>query len=145
MDNMPIKKSNVSCIIPFNKKGELLLQKKTMDYKFVPGSWALFGGGIEEGETPEQAMKREINEELVGMDVNQFKFIKKEDYKEEGVSGIREGEIYLFGGLFKEDLSELSIKEGGGFALFKPEELKSLPLIPHLRDTIDRCLKILKI
>lgn len=33
-----------------------------------PGCWALFGGGLHDGETPRQAIRREIDEEL-GLDV----------------------------------------------------------------------------
>ena len=31
---------------------------------FFPGHWGLFGGGIEPGETPEEALFRELDEEL---------------------------------------------------------------------------------
>jgi 8-oxo-dGTP pyrophosphatase MutT (NUDIX family) len=34
-----------------------------------PGCWALFGGGLHDGETTRQAVRREINEEL-GLDVS---------------------------------------------------------------------------
>jgi 8-oxo-dGTP pyrophosphatase MutT (NUDIX family) len=30
----------------------------------LPGYWAFFGGGIEKGENPTEALKREIREEL---------------------------------------------------------------------------------
>lgn len=40
-----------------------------------PGYWDLFGGRVEEGETPEQALVRELKEEL-NIDVEQFEFYK---------------------------------------------------------------------
>lgn len=48
------------------ENGALLvyLQKRDMETEHYPGYLALFGGAIEPGETPEQAMRREIAEEL---------------------------------------------------------------------------------
>ena len=37
-----------------------------------PGAFSLFGGAVEEGETPEQAIKREMEEELPNMKINRF-------------------------------------------------------------------------
>ena len=144
MANLPLKKMNVACIVPFNEKGELLLQKKTMDYHFLPGTWALFGGGIENGETPEQAARRELKEELVDVDFDQFKFILKEDYKDAGLHDIRWGELHIFGGIFKEKLSDLRILEGGGFALFRGDELDNINLMPHLRPILRKVLEKIK-
>lgn len=59
---MPIR--NISVIILFDKKKRILLQHRSEDAKRLPGYWAFFGGGIEEGETPEQAARRESQEEL---------------------------------------------------------------------------------
>ena len=56
-----------SILIPFlNKNNEVLvyLQKRANDAKRHPGYFGLFGGGAEENETPEEALKREIKEEL---------------------------------------------------------------------------------
>ncbi len=44
--------------------GEYLLCKMADDRGVFPGQWALSGGGMEPGETIEQALRREIREEL---------------------------------------------------------------------------------
>lgn len=44
--------------------GEYLLCKMADDRGVFPGQWAISGGGMEPGETMEQALRREISEEL---------------------------------------------------------------------------------
>ena len=41
---------------------------------FFYGLWCTFGGAIEPGETPEQALKRELKEEL-GIDIVEPEFL----------------------------------------------------------------------
>ncbi len=54
----------------------VFLQKREKDRKTLPGYFAFFGGGIEEGESSEQALKREIKEELE-FDLKDHKFLKR--------------------------------------------------------------------
>ncbi len=51
-----------------NEKGQILLGKMYKDKGVYPGQWAIPGGGIEENETLDQALKREIKEET-GLEV----------------------------------------------------------------------------
>ena len=55
---------DVSVFILYNSTGHILLQHRTDDAFRLPGYWAFFGGGIEQGENPTEALKREIQEEL---------------------------------------------------------------------------------
>ena len=49
----------------FNGKGEVYLQKRPAWKDIQPGKWdTSVGGHIDEGETPEQALVREVREEL---------------------------------------------------------------------------------
>lgn len=45
-------------------EGEYLLCRMAADRGVFPGQWALSGGGMEPGETMEEALRREIREEL---------------------------------------------------------------------------------
>ena len=61
------KKRHVSILIPYKIKDQqvlVFLQKREKDRKVLPGHFAFFGGKIEEGENPEEALDREIKEEL---------------------------------------------------------------------------------
>jgi len=46
-----------------NNQVLLLLRDNKIDIPF-PGMWDIIGGGVEENESPEQALRREIAEEL---------------------------------------------------------------------------------
>lgn len=55
---------DVSLLILYTSSGRLLLQHRTPDAFTLPNYWAFFGGGIEAGETPADALEREALEEL---------------------------------------------------------------------------------
>lgn len=50
------------CLFYCPSTGRILLVKRSLDSD-DPGTWALLGGGIEEGESPEEGLRRELSEE----------------------------------------------------------------------------------
>ncbi|MFA5871729.1 MAG: NUDIX hydrolase [Parcubacteria group bacterium] len=69
-----IQRTIVSALI-FSKDGKLLMGKKDPGKGGVyPDCWHIPGGGTDEGETLEQALRREIKEE-VGIDISFYKAI----------------------------------------------------------------------
>lgn len=66
LDNVDEKKfvlSGVGCLV-LSQHGQIVLQQRDEDCHSFPGCLATFGGGIENGETPMQALIRELKEEL---------------------------------------------------------------------------------
>ncbi|MBI5126522.1 MAG: NUDIX hydrolase [Candidatus Taylorbacteria bacterium] len=55
---------HVSSLILIDKDGKILFQRRTADAKRFAGLLSFFGGGLENNETPEQALVRELKEEL---------------------------------------------------------------------------------
>ncbi|OGV71754.1 MAG: hypothetical protein A3K19_25365 [Lentisphaerae bacterium RIFOXYB12_FULL_65_16] len=52
-------------VVVFGRDGRLLLQKRSLNKDIQPGRWdTAVGGHVAVGETPEQAVRRELNEEL---------------------------------------------------------------------------------
>lgn len=61
----------------FNDKGELFLQKRSMNKDLLPGKWdTAVGGHLQPGESAEEALRRESAEEL-GLKEFSFRFLKK--------------------------------------------------------------------
>lgn len=61
------------------KNNKILVEKRSMDKRSDPGKIAIPSGGVEAGETNEEAMIREVKEELNIFPI-EFKFFEKVFY-----------------------------------------------------------------
>jgi 8-oxo-dGTP pyrophosphatase MutT (NUDIX family) len=97
----------------------------------LPGYWAFFGGGIEKGETPMEALKREIREELSYQVLNP-KFLLAQK--------VRDGETDSTKYVFVEQYQDqpLQLGEGQGMGWFSPDETHELKMIDHDRFVVDQ-------
>ncbi|MBD3281814.1 NUDIX domain-containing protein [Candidatus Uhrbacteria bacterium] len=75
-----LRERDVVIIFLFDKKGNILLQKRDNEKEFLPGYWSFFGGGIEPGESPREAVTREAFEELK-YKVNRPRLIMKTSFQ----------------------------------------------------------------
>jgi 8-oxo-dGTP pyrophosphatase MutT (NUDIX family) len=60
-------KRKVSVLVPYKKENGMIyvfLQKRSDDAEREPGLFGFFGGGADNDETPEEALLREVKEEL---------------------------------------------------------------------------------
>ncbi len=73
-----------------NHEGKLLILKMPKNRGVFPGKWGIVGGGIEEGELIDQALRREVREEvgLVIEDIEPFWFFddERERLSEDGTT-----------------------------------------------------------
>ena len=58
------KSRQIAVGLLWNEKRQLLLCRMSPDHGVFPGQWGFPGGGLEPGETAEQALRRELKEEL---------------------------------------------------------------------------------
>jgi isopentenyldiphosphate isomerase len=85
----------------FNSKGELYLQKRSMDKDIQPGKWdTSVGGHVDFGETIDDALRREVFEEL-GITAYEpvfiFRYTFRSEFEYELVNTYRtvyDGELY---------------------------------------------------
>lgn len=110
-------------IILIDDKRRVLLQYRDKNTSWYPNYWGVFGGQIEEGETPEQAVRREVEEELeIGL--TDLKFFRRYELKRE--KGIYEAFIFIAPlNIPVEKLREQQ-REGEDLGLFSLGELKDL-------------------
>jgi len=104
--------------------------KKSIPY---PNYWALFGGNIEENETPKMTILREVKEEI-GYNVKNIKFIKKMEITDDPLCENRV--LYIFQGNINKRLDELNLTEGQKINYFSFKEFKKLKFTGFLQDFI---------
>ena len=122
---------DVSVFILYTSSGHILLQHRTDDAFRLPGYWAFFGGGIEKGENPTEALKREIREEL-SYQVQNPKFLLAQK--------VRDGESYNTKYVFVEQYQDqpLQLGEGQAMGWFSPDETHGLKMIDHDRFVVEQ-------
>tara|TARA_Y100000294_G_C8440534_1_gene290544 strand:- start:86 stop:493 length:408 start_codon:yes stop_codon:yes gene_type:complete len=124
---MYVKRTSV--FILRDEQGKVLLQHRDENAPTSPNHWGLFGGTIEDNETPDQTLKREAMEEL-GIELKDIKFFKRYEYLKKG-KGMQEKFVYV--GPIKHKLEQLrkQQKEGDDIGLFSYEEIKKLKITEH--------------
>jgi 8-oxo-dGTP pyrophosphatase MutT (NUDIX family) len=113
--------------IPVNAQGKILLQQRDdrPDLLF-PGFWTTFGGAIEEGETPEEAMRRELLEEIE-LDLP-MKLWTVYDEKVNLGGNLVPVRRYIFIGPIDQPAESIKLNEGQALGYFGLEDLKNLKI-----------------
>lgn len=122
--------TELSAIILYDDRNRILLQHRTDDAPTFPAHWSFFGGGVEPGETPEQAVQREALEELsYALKAPQLWLSQPFDY---------DGRPYTQH-IFREeyDGTALVLGEGQAMAWFAPEETGALLMSTHSRAAVE--------
>lgn len=114
----------ISQIIFYTKDKKILLQNRE-GYSKWGEEWAFFGGRIESGETPEQALIRETKEEL-SYDIKDFKLLKEIEYLKPAGYKVRR---YIYISPLKNKTDKFEVKEGKGYKLFSIDEARKLKMI----------------
>ncbi|EAN5945928.1 nucleoside triphosphatase NudI [Salmonella enterica] len=121
--------------------GCYLLCKMADNRGVFPGQWALSGGGVEPGERIEEALRREVREELgeqlILSDITPWTF--RDDIRVKTYADGRQEEIYMIYLIFDCVSANRDICINGEFqdyAWVKPEELALYDLNVATRHTL---------
>lgn len=121
-----IEKAVVAAVL-HNSAGDLLLQlrddKPNLRY---PNFWTLFGGSVEDGETPEQAIHRELIEEMeIALPLTFWKIFV---CPVRSIENIVTTYNHVFVGKLNRDIATIDLNEGQAMRFFSPDETTDMKL-----------------
>lgn len=118
----------VSCLLLQDDAGRVILQHRSTDQQRSPGKWGFFGGHNEVGESPEETLLREIEEELQIIP-EKYTFFNVYDF----LRGNEKIKKYIYTAPLTYSVEELRKKqtEGQDLGLFTYQEILALDLIDH--------------
>jgi 8-oxo-dGTP diphosphatase len=113
--------------IPVNAEGKILLQQRDdrSDLSY-PGYWTTFGGKVEDGESPDEAIRRELLEEIE-LELP-MKLWRVNDYPMERDGQKMVVESYTYIGRIDRAASEITLNEGQALGYFGLEDLDRLKI-----------------
>jgi 8-oxo-dGTP diphosphatase len=113
----------IAAIILENDMGEFLLAlRDNKSWIPFPNHWDLIGGHVEDGETPEEALVREVKEEL-DIDLREYTFWKKyECLTGDAYENIK----YIYTGKINIPIEEVTLLEGQRPQYFTRHEIPNV-------------------
>lgn len=101
------------------------------DVSFIPNTWSLVSGGVDEGENILEGLKREVGEELsIDPNIIDYKYIKHEYIEEKKL------DFYYYEGFTKSEFIPTLCDENLDWGWYTKDELPS-PLYPGVDKKIE--------
>lgn len=123
----------IAAIILENDSSELLLYLRDNKPGIpFPDCWDLIGGHVEEGETPEEALIREVKEEL-GITLDEFRFFRRYECR---TGDAYPNEKYIFAGRIDIPIENITLYEGERPKYFKRSEIPYVNFANILREVV---------
>jgi 8-oxo-dGTP diphosphatase len=122
------------------KEGEILLAKRKPG-GHIGGKWEFPGGKTEPDESPEDALKREIKEEL-DIDIEVGELIGTITFSSEGNQGLRQFKLYFYLTTYK--AGTVKALEHEKLAWVKPDAIMDYDLADSDKQLVPLIIKTLK-
>ena len=132
---MSTRTFEAAVLIPY-RGSKFLLQHRADTVVRWPGYWGSFGGGIEQGESPDEALHREAREEL-GYTVRNPQYL----FFQELQKGGKHIFIEEWDGTEKHRLDP---KESVDHRWFTLEEARQIQIIPHDLEVLEKIHTLLQ-
>jgi 8-oxo-dGTP diphosphatase len=110
-----------------NSRGQILLQQRDdkPDLSFA-GCWTTLGGRVEDDETPDEAVRRELLEEIeLTPEVELWKVF---EHIHEGAGVTVRVEQYIYVGEIDREVSEITLNEGQALGFFNRDDIDGLAI-----------------
>ena len=123
----------IAAIILENDKGEFLLAlRDNKAWIPFPNHWDLIGGHVEEGETPEEALIREVKEEL-DIELTSYSFYKEFLCLEgDAFENIK----YIYTGKINIPIEEITLYEGQRAQYFTKEQIPDVKFANIIKSVV---------
>lgn len=120
----------VAALILVDSDGYLMQLRDRRPDIWYPDHWGLFGGGTEPGEPPEQALARELKEELeLELDPAQARFFVGFDFDLSGLGLARYFRRYYLVSITRASCARLTLHEGAEMRVFPGAAILAEPRV----------------
>ena len=123
-----------SLLVLYNKHGDILLQHRDKHATYYPEHWGFFGGGVEDSESPSDALKREIREELK-IEIQEIPLFRTYTTQED--TGIKIRHVFLAPTNTTIEQIKQHQHEGDDAGFFSQDEVQNLKINPYLKCVLD--------
>jgi len=132
-DKKKEKNKNVVAVIVDNDN-KILLLKRGEGAPWMPSKWSLVGGRIDNKETPQQAIEREIEEET-GLEINKFT-------KSFSIERHPDSIEHVFACRYEGEPTDINLdEENSNYGWYDVTEMEYLDTVPHLIEYITLVFK----
>lgn len=122
-----VAQKHMVSVIPVNRRGEVLLQQRDHTPGILyPGCWTIFGGAVEGDEPFDEAIRRELREEL---DLD-FPLAHWDDYRcaVRSIDGELDVIVHVYTGALDTPAESLTLYEGQALGWFGVEGVEALDI-----------------